>query len=431
MSMSVRCDETAALEYAGALGLSGLFPSWRNALRPSYLRMLAEIPRFHRMAKRLLRVDRRRTASDETLRRVPRARPVLAACSAPHFMESLVACVWSCDPAVALDYPARYLFTFLDHHGMLGVFGSPQWRTVTGGSQEYVERVAARLPDVRTGTKVDLGRSRRRPASRSPTATARSTPSTPSWSPPTRTRRWPCSPSRPPAQRDVLGGDRRTPPTPRSCTPTPACCRARRGAGVVELPAPARRRRQRAGVTVSYDMTRLHAPAGRPDGRRFIVTLGGQDLVDQSQVDRHDGVRAPDLHPDLGRRAAPAARVRQRPDRLRRRLARLGLPRGRRPSGVEAAARLGVELGRTRAAPGRGHVVRHHDPAHPADTVQAHRSPTESRTWLVDLDHLPDHGAARSVRGPRPPRRPGPHPEAERRALPRPQRRARPTAAGS
>ena len=27
---------------------------------------------------------------------------------------------------------------FLDHHGMLGVFGSPQWRTVTGGSREYV-----------------------------------------------------------------------------------------------------------------------------------------------------------------------------------------------------------------------------------------------------------------------------------------------------
>ena len=69
-------------------------------------------------------------------------------------MESLVACVWSCDPAVALDYPARYLFTFLQHHGMLQVFGSPQWRTVTGGSREYVEKVAARLPDVRTGTKV-------------------------------------------------------------------------------------------------------------------------------------------------------------------------------------------------------------------------------------------------------------------------------------
>ena len=55
-------------------------------------------------------------------------------------MEPLVAAVWSCDPAVALDYPARYLFSFLDHHGMLGVFGSPEWRTVTGGSRTYVAR---------------------------------------------------------------------------------------------------------------------------------------------------------------------------------------------------------------------------------------------------------------------------------------------------
>ena len=69
-------------------------------------------------------------------------------------MEPLVASVWSCDPAVALDYPARYLFSFLDHHGMLGVFGSPEWRTVTGGSRTYVERVAAALDEIRTGTKV-------------------------------------------------------------------------------------------------------------------------------------------------------------------------------------------------------------------------------------------------------------------------------------
>ena len=52
---------------------------------------------------------------------------------------------WSCPPATALDYPARYLFTFLDHHGMLTVFGSPTWRTVTGGSARYVEAITARL----------------------------------------------------------------------------------------------------------------------------------------------------------------------------------------------------------------------------------------------------------------------------------------------
>ena len=57
-------------------------------------------------------------------------------------MTPLVAAVWSCPPGEAMRYPARYLFVFLDHHGMLSVFGSPTWRTVTGGSANYVEAIA-------------------------------------------------------------------------------------------------------------------------------------------------------------------------------------------------------------------------------------------------------------------------------------------------
>ena len=53
MSMSVR-DDASGLEYAGALGVGGLFPTARNLARPAYLRMLAEIPRFHRRARTLL-----------------------------------------------------------------------------------------------------------------------------------------------------------------------------------------------------------------------------------------------------------------------------------------------------------------------------------------------------------------------------------------
>jgi predicted NAD/FAD-binding protein len=37
---------------------------------------------------------------------------------------------------------------------MLSVGGSPQWRTVTGGSATYVQRLAARLPAVRTASRV-------------------------------------------------------------------------------------------------------------------------------------------------------------------------------------------------------------------------------------------------------------------------------------
>ena len=50
MSMSVRCAG-CGLEYAGARGLGGLFPQASNLARPAYLRMLAEVRRFHRHAR--------------------------------------------------------------------------------------------------------------------------------------------------------------------------------------------------------------------------------------------------------------------------------------------------------------------------------------------------------------------------------------------
>ena len=71
-----------------------------------------------------------------------------------HFMVPLVSCVWSCAPRTALVYPAQYLFRFLDHHGMLSVSGSPQWRTVVGGSRTYVERAAKELTATEISTPV-------------------------------------------------------------------------------------------------------------------------------------------------------------------------------------------------------------------------------------------------------------------------------------
>ena len=71
-----------------------------------------------------------------------------------HFMIPVVSCVWSAGAAVSRSYPARYLFTFLEHHGMLGIGDSPRWRTVTGGSRSYVDRIVKQLTAVRTATPV-------------------------------------------------------------------------------------------------------------------------------------------------------------------------------------------------------------------------------------------------------------------------------------
>jgi predicted NAD/FAD-binding protein len=152
MSMSVRCDE-GGLEYAGAKGARGLFPRAGNVVSPRYLRMLGEVRRFHREARALLAVEDDTGRADETLGAFVR-RTGLSDYFTTYFLEPLVGAVWSCDPDAALDYPARYLFEFLDHHGMLTVSGSPTWRTVVGGSARYVERIAARLHEVRLAATV-------------------------------------------------------------------------------------------------------------------------------------------------------------------------------------------------------------------------------------------------------------------------------------
>ncbi|MGY6022813.1 NAD(P)/FAD-dependent oxidoreductase [Streptomyces spinosirectus] len=149
MSMSVRCDG-CGLEYAGARGLSGLLARPRNAVRGAYLRMLTEVPAFHRAARRLLaqEADGALTLGEFL------EREGFSPYFRTHFITPLVSAVWSCDTATAQLHPAAYLFRFMEHHGMLSVGGSPTWRTVTGGSRSYVDRVAEQLDAVRTATPV-------------------------------------------------------------------------------------------------------------------------------------------------------------------------------------------------------------------------------------------------------------------------------------
>ncbi len=140
MSLSVRCDG-CGLEYSGARGLSGLFAQPSNLVRPAFLGMLTQVKRFHRHAHRVL------AATD--LDGLTLGDFLIEGHYSPffvrHFLLPLVSMVWSCPPQTSAQYPARYLFTFLDHHGLLSVTGSPQWRTVVGGSRSYVDRVAKEI----------------------------------------------------------------------------------------------------------------------------------------------------------------------------------------------------------------------------------------------------------------------------------------------
>ncbi len=150
MSMSVRCEE-CGLEYAGGRGLRGVFAQPRRLLDPRFLRMLWQVKRFHRRALAFLRTtdDENLTTYGEFLEREGFSGHFIA-----HYAVPVVSCVWSAGREMTLAYPARYLFRFLDHHGLLRVGGSPQWYTVTGGSRVYVDRLAGLLKDVRAAHAV-------------------------------------------------------------------------------------------------------------------------------------------------------------------------------------------------------------------------------------------------------------------------------------
>ncbi|MDT5391802.1 MAG: uncharacterized protein QOE04_5443 [Mycobacterium sp.] len=275
MSMSVR-DDAIGLEFAGARGLGGLFPSPATLARPRYLRMLFEVKRFHRVATQLLEDESDDAARDLEALGAFVARHRFSNYFVEHFMTPLVAAVWSCAPGEAMRYPARYLFVFLQHHGMLSVFGSPTWRTVVGGSATYVEAVATHLQELAAGAPV-------RSVERIPDgvlikagdAAPRLFDAAVIATHPDQALQMLAKPTQ--AERAVLGA------IPYSTN------HAQLHTDASVLP---RRKRAQASwnylatpdtdnVLVTYDITRL---MGLGEQHRYLVTLGGRDRIDPASV---------------------------------------------------------------------------------------------------------------------------------------------------
>jgi predicted NAD/FAD-binding protein len=148
MSMSIEC-RGCGLEYAGGRGLRGIFAQPRRIFDPRFLRLLLQVRRFHKRANTFLKSQNEAITYGEFL-----AEENFSEHFITHYAIPVVACVWSSGGSRALNYPARYLFQFLDQHGLLRITGSPQWFTVKDGSSTYVDRLALTLSDVRSSHRV-------------------------------------------------------------------------------------------------------------------------------------------------------------------------------------------------------------------------------------------------------------------------------------
>jgi len=120
-------------EYKGSA--AGLLAQPSNLLRPSYVHMVRDILRFNREAAALLGSGSKETTG-EFLSRERYSQHFI-----DDFLLPMIGCIWSSKLDEMLSYPAETLVGFLDNHGLLQVRDRPRWRTVAGGSREYISRL--------------------------------------------------------------------------------------------------------------------------------------------------------------------------------------------------------------------------------------------------------------------------------------------------
>lgn len=136
MSFSFRCERTG-LEYNGT-SVNSLFAQRRNALRPAFLRMVADILRFNARARELLAGNDDTLTLGEYLRQCRYSRAFTE-----RYIVPMGKAIWSATEAGLLAFPARFFVEFFDRHGFLNVNNRPQWRSVRGGSREYARLLVA------------------------------------------------------------------------------------------------------------------------------------------------------------------------------------------------------------------------------------------------------------------------------------------------
>lgn len=318
-----------------------------------------------------------------------------------YFITALVATVWSCEPETAGRYPARYLFMFLQHHGMLRVFGSPAWRTVVGGSREYVRRITERVTErggsVRTGTPVVAVRDTGGGVSVTDgNGATEDVDAVVIATHPDQALAMLAEPTA--AQREILSSSPYSQNLMQLHTDTSVLPRTPGARGSWNHLARPQDTAGCGGVVVTYDMTRLmHLPA--PGGTRHLVTLNAPDLVAPDSVITTRHYRHPVYTPTSVAASRRAAELDTDRIVFAGAWQGWGFHEDGARSGLAAAGRLvdGGDAARHQAEPA-ARVLRT-TVTHARSSPIQHRFRHRSWMWLVDLDHLPRHGAAGRWRG--------------------------------
>ena len=139
MSFGLTVDN-GRLEW-GAKSLSSLFGQRGNLMRPRFLKLVYDVLRFNAQVEAAVE-----KAPHLTLGALL-THMKLGDWFKRNYLLPMAGAIWSCPPCQMLDFPALTFVRFFANHSLLSVTGQPQWKTLEGGSQSYVERLCAPFAD--------------------------------------------------------------------------------------------------------------------------------------------------------------------------------------------------------------------------------------------------------------------------------------------
>ena len=151
MSFSVSMNN-GALQYSGS-SFASMFAQKKNIFNYKFLKMLFEIVKFYRNAEKDKEIYTQLTI-DQYLKKKKYSYYFKL-----NHLYPMAASIWSTPIEKISKYPLKEFVNFFSNHGLLRILNRPKWKTVEGGSKEYVKRVLNN-PKIRSfkNKKVKLGK---------------------------------------------------------------------------------------------------------------------------------------------------------------------------------------------------------------------------------------------------------------------------------
>ncbi len=115
---------------------SGIFPSIKCFFSFQRWLLILEILRFFRKGKKHLHTLSEELSLKEFCQTVH-----LTSLSMERYILPMVSAIWSVPLERASQFPAKTILTFFNNHGLLSAFNQPQWKTIKGGSRQYVDKM--------------------------------------------------------------------------------------------------------------------------------------------------------------------------------------------------------------------------------------------------------------------------------------------------